>query len=387
MSRHAVRFVNGDLMSYYCSFGDLQNELRDYYRRTGDRIQFNEAIDRLYNKGMLLTSDPSVDDKYTKGHASLDEFEKYVDGLYFVAYPSTALSSRVSEDEMIPQLKDGYIIRHPRYTLPYLHRHDYVEMDYVVSGSCTFHFEEEVRTMEEGDFCLIAPSSMHDIEIRDESTVYCIMLRRSTFQSAFFPLLDCDSLLSSFFLRMLVDNSAPNYLLFHAEDPVFMKTMVQSLMQETYNSDQYSNNCCISLTNMMMANLLRSNGGAPKVYQYHQSGSDFTGVLSYIRQNHRTITLSQLAEHFHYSKPHMCTIIKQNTGVSFSTLIRELRMSEAAKYLTKTDFSVSDIADITGYNSPDNFSRVFRKTYGMSPLEYRKSSSGTVSKFIPFKTE
>ena len=374
-------------MSYYCTFGDLQNELRDYYRRTGDRIQFIEAVDNLYRKGALVTEIPAGSNRYIAGAAQLEDFEKLVDKMYFSVTPSSVLSTDVSEEEMIPLLNDGFIIRHPRYTRPYLHRHNYVEMDYVVSGSCTFYFEEEAHNLVSGDLCIISPSSLHDIEIRDESTVYCIMLRKSTFQSAFYSLLENDSLLSSFFLRMLVDDSKPNYIGFHSEDPGFMRAMAQSLMSECHAPDQYSNSCCISLTIMMLANLLRANDGYPKVYHYHQDTPDFTGILSYIRRNHRTITLSELAAHFHYSKPHLCTIIKQNTGVSFTTLIREFRMSEARTYLTLTDLPVSDIADKVGYNSADNFSRAFRKSCGQSPVEYRRLHKGDREGFVPFRME
>ena len=373
-------------MAYYCSFGDLQNELRSYYHRTGERLQFLEAVDRLYSKGILVNERPVSPTSFDAGSISVEEFENYTDGLYFCVSPTMSMHSRVSESDMIPELDDGFIIRHPRYTRPYLHRHDYVEINYVVTGSCIWYFEEEVHTLNQGDLVIIGPSSLHDIEILDESVVYCLMLRRSTFQSAFFSLISRDDVLSAFFRKMLTDDGAPNYLLLHAEDEPFVRIMLQCMMQECHNSDMYSNYCCISLVNLMFANLLRSGDDEPVFYHY-QMGPDFSGVLHYIRHNYRTLTLSELADHFHYSKPHMCTLIKQNTGVNFSALIRQVRMNEAAKYLTRTDFSISDIAELTGYNSSDNFSRVFRKTYGMSPVEYRKENTPDDGRFVPFKMQ
>ncbi|MBQ6314788.1 MAG: helix-turn-helix domain-containing protein [Mogibacterium sp.] len=370
-------------MSYYCSFGDLQDELRSYYRKTGERLQFGEAIDRILAKGKLLQSNPNNKAEHIHGHASIDEFEKITDSMYFAVTP-IELTHQVFEEDMIPRLNDVLIIRHPRYTRPYLHRHDYVEINYVVRGSCTMYFEEEVLTLAEGDLDLISPSSYHDIEITDESTVYCIMLRRSTFQSAFFSLLSRDDILSAFFRKMLTDLHTPNYLIFHAEDKRFMQIMAQSAMEECHAPDLYSNSCCISLIYLLFASLLRSEVEEPRFY-HSQSSSEFLGILNYIRRNHRTITLTELADVFHYSKPHMCTIIKQNTGVSFSVLIRQVRMKDASEYLTKTDLSVSDIADLVGYNSADNFSRVFRKTYGMSPVEYRKANMNSDTHFVPFR--
>ena len=61
-------------------------------------------------------------------------------------------------------------------------------------------------------------------------------------------------------------------------------------------------------------------------------------------------------------------------------------MAEAVDYLTNTNLKISEIAERVGYNSADHFSRVFRKTYNMSPLEYRKEHSNTEETFIPFAT-
>ena len=375
-------------MSSYSTFGDIQNELRSYYFKTGERLQFNEALERLASRGCLTEEKPVASFSTPGGPRITDsEFDKIVDS---IAVPVTAarlsLTERVSEEDMFPQLGDAFIIRHPRYTRPYLHRHDYVEINYVMNGTCTLYFEEEVLTLNRGSFIVVSPSSTHDVVIDDESSVYTIMLRRSTFQASFFSLLDYDNVLSSFFRTTLTDVHSANYILFEVENIELMNGLIQSAMQECHKTDIYSNSCTINLIHLLFACVLRSKGDSPKIYHY-QMTSDFSSVLHYIRHNHRTISLSELADEFHYSKPHMCTLIKQNTGVSFSTLIRQVRLSEASRYLLKTDLSISDIAEMVGYNSADNFSRVFRKAIGVSPKEYRHQHVNDDNKFVPFKME
>ena len=212
------------------------------------------------------------------------------------------------------------------------------------------------------------------------------MLRRSTFRSSFFGILSHDDVLSSFFRASLVDTKTPNYLIFNAENRDFMRAMVQSVMIECHYPDKYSNSCCISLINMLLTCALRTNDDNPQFYQ-NRTGGEFAPVLNYIRHNHHTVTLAALAKEFHYSKPHMCTLIKQYTGVSFSTLVKQARMSEARDYLSKTELSVSSIAEKVGYNSADHFSRVFRGYYGMSPVEYRHQSSDPGLLFMPFSND
>ena len=114
-------------------------------------------------------------------------------------------------------------------------------------------------------------------------------------------------------------------------------------------------------------------------------GSDFSLVLQYIQHNYQTLTLSSLAKLFHYSEPHLCTLIKQNTGLTFTELIKKLRLADATSYLLNTSMKIGEIAEQIGYNSADHFSRVFRSAYKMSPLEYRRQHKDKEPAFVPFE--
>lgn len=126
-----------------------------------------------------------------------------------------SINPRVKENDIIPNSRDVFIIRHPRYTRPAPHVHNYFEINFVASGSCTFVFEKSKRTMQAGELCIIAPSSEHDLTIDDDSTVFCIMLRKSTFDTTFFfcfcPEKTCCLIFSEPFCKMI---SHANYLLF-----------------------------------------------------------------------------------------------------------------------------------------------------------------------------
>ena len=161
--------------------------------------------------------------------------------------------------------------------------------------------------------------------------------------------------------------------------------LLRKLVVESAKRDEYSNGCCISIINLLFCNLLRNYSKTMAFYNY-EIGTDFSLVLQYIQHNYQNITLSSLAEFFHYSEPHLCTLIKQNTGENFTDVIKKLRMRDAINYLINTNLKINEIAEQVGYNSADHFSRVFRQTYKCSPAEYRKANK-TESPFIPFSTE
>lgn len=371
-------------MPYYITYGEFQQHMKDHYERTGSGMQFTEMTDYLFRKGLLKESCNLPNPSGMYQDMTDEAFEKVINSLVLTLTPNQPTNSKVPENAIIPSARDVFVIRHPRYTRPLVHSHNYFEINYVASGQCTFIFEKTKRVMKQGELCIIAPSSSHDVIIDDDSTIFCIMLRKSTFDTTFFSLLSQKDLLSYFFRTILQDDSHANYLLFFAQDNKWISQIIRNMMGECYKSDAYSNNCCINWVNLLFSTLLRSYSKTLQFYNY-QMGSDFSLVLQYIQHNYQTLTLSSLAQLFHYSDPHLCTLIKQNTGYTFTDLIKRLRMSDAMDYLLNTNLKISEIAEKVGYNSADHFSRVFRNTYSISPQEYRKQHLDTAdSAFLPF---
>ncbi len=375
------------IIPWFASFRDLQSELSEYYRSTGERLQFSEAIGSLRRKGRLVPqpvgwepADPLFMDK--------DLFEQYVDSLYFPVPPDLSANERVEEKDsgIFPYMNDVFVFRHPRYTRPLPHSHDFLEIECVITGSCRLFFEDTVLSLPQGTVCIVAPGSKHDVEVPDDSTVYCLMLRRSTFETTFFSLLSRNDALSLFFRANLNEDQGPNYLMFHAAGTPEIERAIRRAMYECFRNDTYSNTCAISYVHLLFAYLLRAAGDSPNFYRY-QAGADFSQILHAIRHHYQTLTLTELAEQFHYSRPHLCTLIRQNTGMSFTELIKQIRMSRAEEYLMNTDLPVFEIAEIVGYHSADHFARVFRGSFSCSPQEYRRTHSRDRENFFPFETQ
>ena len=59
--------------------------------------------------------------------------------------------------------------------------------------------------------------------------------------------------------------------------------------------------------------------------------------------------------------------------MSIGEYTNSVRMTVAANLLSTTDLSIEDIANKVGYNYSANFSKMFKKTYGKTPLKFRKT--------------
>lgn len=373
---------------YYIRYGEFQKHLTDYYKENGKRIDFLEMLHHLYIHSMLSeTRIPNPPFTPMTRAISNDEINAFVDSLVMTVHSGLTGSEVVQESDMFPVKKDVFIIRHPQFTCIIPHTHNYFEINYVIHGKCVFQFEESRRILCEGDMCIIAAGSRHGIEVGEDATVFTIMLRKSTFGKIYMSLLSNQDMLSRFFYSSLMNQADyANYILFHCPPTMWMLNLILNAMVECNSEDPYSNVCSVSIVNQIFAYLMRNHAPNVEMFNY-QIGSEFAMVLQYIQLHYRTLTLSDLAAHFHYSVPYLCTLIKQSTGKTFSELVKELRLADAGRYLINSTMKIYEIADLVGYNSADHFSRTFRAEHHMSPQAYRKKYTDDDEVLIPYQKQ
>jgi AraC family transcriptional regulator of arabinose operon len=90
------------------------------------------------------------------------------------------------------------------------------------------------------------------------------------------------------------------------------------------------------------------------------------------RARHSARTLAQVAG---VSPSRLAHLAREVTGSSLGTVIREIRIRHAARMLELTDLPVGIIADEIGLSPPSYFSRVFRRSTGLSPRAYREAKA------------
>ncbi|GAB5553062.1 MAG: hypothetical protein Sapg2KO_26530 [Saprospiraceae bacterium] len=93
-------------------------------------------------------------------------------------------------------------------------------------------------------------------------------------------------------------------------------------------------------------------------------------------------SIEQLCQELNLSRTHLHRKIKAATDLSTSLFIRKIRLEKAKELLEKTDHNISEIAYLTGNKSPQNFSKYFIETYGISPSAYRKKLKTSVQKKV-----
>ncbi|MEO7044599.1 MAG: two-component regulator propeller domain-containing protein, partial [Ferruginibacter sp.] len=87
------------------------------------------------------------------------------------------------------------------------------------------------------------------------------------------------------------------------------------------------------------------------------------------------LTAELLEKEFCISKMQLYRKLKSLTGMTPGEFIRQLRLKEAARLLTTTNLTVSEIFFRTGFNNQSYFFREFKKKYHLAPNEYREQQS------------
>jgi len=83
------------------------------------------------------------------------------------------------------------------------------------------------------------------------------------------------------------------------------------------------------------------------------------------------LTLADISNHVGYSTCHCDTLFKKETGNSIINYLIDERIAEAKRLLEEGSFSLKSIADATGFIDYNYFSRMFKKTTGKNPSEYK----------------
>lgn len=95
-------------------------------------------------------------------------------------------------------------------------------------------------------------------------------------------------------------------------------------------------------------------------------------IMRYIQTHYRDVTLEELAENFHLSPPYLSKYIKERAGITFQETVKKARMKKARAMLKETNRTVESIAADVGYETVEHFNRLFKKNYGMTPVQFRR---------------
>lgn len=109
----------------------------------------------------------------------------------------------------------------------------------------------------------------------------------------------------------------------------------------------------------------------PMIFENSMLESISNKIKNYIRFNYmHEIKIELLAKNLGYSRQHIAREFKKENGMSVQEFLIKTRLN-VSKQILERGFSVSETAEMCGYNDGFNFSKAFKAQFGISPLKWK----------------
>lgn len=246
-----------------------------------------------------------------------------------------------------------------------LHYHDYYELVIFEEGNVHYVCEGCVYHPQYCDIILIPPGKFHMSVINGESTRY----KRHVFYlypSAFDAI--GQGALTSFLNR--TTNGDMLAFGFIEAKRTFMDLLGH--LKESFNSEPLPLEEVLQLSYILQIFYLLNQKDCQPKNKISSLPENILVLQHYIDNNFSQITsVSQVAEHFFYSREYVSRLFKKHFDTTISDYIMKRRIAESQSLIMK-DLPLVDVAYQVGFGSLSTFIRAFRSVTNMTPSEYRK---------------
>ena len=275
----------------------------------------------------------------------------------------------ISGEKLLEKGKLLAIRPHTRFVAFPEHTHDYVEMVYMCTGQTRHTVNGTPVLLQRGELLMLGQNARQSIEAAGEGDLAVNFIVRPAFFSGTLPFLgEEETPLRRFLVSCLTGENETGYLLFHVADILPIQNLIENLLY-TLLEDAPNKRGILQMTmGLLFAQLVNHT----QVLQFGtQEQNAVVSVLRYLEEHYRDGSLTDIAGRLHYELPSLSRLIRQKTGRTYTELLQEKRLSQAAWLLRNTDRKVDEIANAVGYENISYFHRLFSARFGLSPRRYR----------------
>ena len=271
------------------------------------------------------------------------------------------------EDIIISTVQDLNLRRSPiagfnwkNTPYPYWHTHEHWEILIVVEGKIQHNINNLTHTATRGYVCLLRPEDRHCFSFIDKKSEVltfgvCNEISKNLFE--IYPLPENE-----------LNSTMPLVFTLHENtlEAIISKTLAAQFSPKV----EYEKYSILIINRIFLAyNEQRLNS----TEAYPEWLNSFLLLMKdpkYLR-----LPITELAKLTPYSYSHLSMLFKKYTGRTIVAHLQELKLIRAKELLRNTDYTISEIIVDLNYESQSNFTHTFKKYTGLSPTEFRKSTS------------
>lgn len=253
------------------------------------------------------------------------------------------------------------------------HRHNYVEIIYMCSGTTTHMINGQTEILLKcGELLFLNQNASQEILPAGEDDIAINFIILPEFFDVSFSMMRDENVLRDFLIGALrQDYSMGDYLHFEVADILPVQNLIENMIWSLVNKQpnrRYINQTTMGLLFLQLVNYTdRISQNDPAQYEQNLV---FT-CLKYIEENYKTASLTELAALTSLPAYQLSRFIKQYTQSTFKDLLQQKRLNQAAFLLSTTRLPVEHIIAAVGYDNTSYFHKIFRNRFLMTPRAYR----------------
>ncbi len=253
--------------------------------------------------------------------------------------------------------------RHPRI----MHSHDdLVELVLIYSGHSEYLIHNKKYAVKAGDLLVYNSGIVHDENSTSDSEL------------GFYTIAIGNLRMPDLRPNALIPDDA-GYLFRTGHNFMELQQLFEMMFRNLSESEPYAERFCNSLMHALLSKVLAIVNAptpdiAPEEAEVDEPNILGNRVKQYIDQHYmEPITLQSIANDLHASQCYLSHVFKDMSGFSPIQYLLRRRIGEAQTLLLRTDYSITQIAGMVGYDTQSYFNMQFTKHVGMSPKKFRQN--------------
>ena len=255
------------------------------------------------------------------------------------------------------------------------HRQDFFFVNFAYRGdygALSYRFDNRI-TVHENECYIGQPYAGYALsaESAKEIVIVGVLFQRGAFFRTFFPALSGDPRLFRFFLAPRADEWSEEFIRVRFRDSRRIRQLLELMAVEYANPREDTQEVLQPLALALLMLVAReSRDSAPG----KEEESPSERIVRFMGERPDRVTLTDCAKRFGYHPNYVSTLLRHETGKTFSEILLKLRMERASSLIAGTDLPVEQVSLMTGYPNTSNFYKAFRSFYGKSPREWAKKN-------------
>lgn len=242
------------------------------------------------------------------------------------------------------------------------HYHDIHELYYLLEGQTRYLIDEEIYTVDKGDFVFVPGGSIHGTDYTKGKDKERILVYFGD---------DIFDEYSLFFREKMLSRRLIHITKEHLPEIEMLLLKIES---EYYRNEE-GKECLLRLYIRELLILINRYLDERKS-NIREVDEIIYEIAEYIRQHYyANISLLELSRIFCISDAHLSRKFKAVMGIGINQFVTIVRINKSLQMLENSRLTITEVARQCGYNDSNYFAAVFKKIKGVTPQKYRKQSA------------